>query len=105
VHWRITGNNILNGQWGFNGDSPGYGSGTFITSELTLGTFSAGDQVSVQFIAAWDEFVAGYFPNWQIDRLEITGPGAPNAVPVPGAALLAGLGAPAVGYLRRRRAI
>jgi len=78
----ITGNNILNGQEGFSGDSQDYSEGNFITSELSLGTFNAGDQLSLQFVAAWDEFAKGSVPNWEIDGGEV------YQIPVPGVILL-----------------
>lgn len=96
----ITGNNILNGQEGFNGTSAGFAQGAFITSAVS-GTFSTGDQVSVQFIGAWDEAAKGFEPNWEIDRLEIQG----VVIPAPGALLLGALGMGLVGWLRRRRTL
>ncbi len=55
------------GKFGFNGVSTGFASGAYVTTVATVGTFSAGDIVSVQFIAAWDEgFVATPAPDWEI---------------------------------------
>jgi hypothetical protein len=67
----IIGNGIANGLRGFNADSPGYDSGTFITSRAILGAFKAGDRVVVQFVAAWDECTRGSLPNWEIDSMKL----------------------------------
>jgi len=67
----ITGNNILNGQEAFNGDSAGYGTGAFLTSVVDLGIFQAGDQVSVQFVGAWDQIGKGSPPNWEINSAAV----------------------------------
>ncbi|HSH14841.1 MAG TPA: hypothetical protein VLD18_02330, partial [Verrucomicrobiae bacterium] len=63
----ITGNSPpLNGLFGFNNTSAGFSAGSFITSVATLGTFAAGDAISVRFLGAWDEgFVQTPAPNWE----------------------------------------
>jgi len=43
----IGGNTILYGQYAFNGDSPGYGEGTFIESVAVLGSFPVGTTIAV----------------------------------------------------------
>lgn len=61
----------VRGQYALNGASPGFGSGEFVISTAALGTFNAGDIVSVQFLGAWDEgFVAPPAPNWEITSVE-----------------------------------
>src|SRR5690606_22875993 len=70
----ITGNNILNGQLAYNGDSPGYASNNFITSVANLGVFNPGDTIRVQFVGAWDEFAEGTNPNWEIDSVSVFTP-------------------------------
>lgn len=63
----------VRGQYAFNGQSPGFAAGTFVTSTATLGTFAAGDVISVQFLGAWDEgFVATPAPNWEISSVEFS---------------------------------
>jgi hypothetical protein len=63
----------VRGQYAFNGQSPGFGAGTFVTSTATLGTFAAGDVISVQFLGAWDEgFVATPAPNWEISSVDFS---------------------------------
>jgi hypothetical protein len=69
---NIVGTGVLNGQRAFNGDSPGYASETFITSEVLLGTFSQSDVIVVQFVGAWDECTTGSTPGWVIDSLKLT---------------------------------
>ncbi|MCU0961342.1 MAG: PEP-CTERM sorting domain-containing protein [Pirellulaceae bacterium] len=93
----LIGNHDLNGDDGYNGDSPGYGDGTFITSVASLGTFSVGDTVAVQFLAAWDESVKGQEPNWQITAVTIA------QVPEPSVLALAAIGGFGVGVLMLRR--
>lgn len=103
----ITGNNFLNGQPGFNGNSPGYPSG-FVTSVASLGGFSAGDTVTLLFIGAWDEFVKGSQPNWEITDVTIASNLGECQAPVPATntfsslllIMFAALGA--AFYLRRR---
>jgi hypothetical protein len=93
----IGNHDLLNGE-GFNGDSPGYGAGMFITSTANLGTFSGDDTIRVQFLGAWDEFAKGQTPNWQIDSVEIS-----QAIPEPtGIAMLAMAGV-GLAYRARRR--
>ena len=67
----IRGDNALNGQMGFNGDSPGYTSGSLITSAANLGHFNAGDVLQIQFLAAWDEIIQSSPPNWLIDQVSL----------------------------------
>jgi hypothetical protein len=56
----------------FNGDSAGYGAGTFITSIADISGVSVGDTIAIQFTGAFDEFSRGAgLPNWEIDRVTI----------------------------------
>lgn len=92
----IRGNNAINGQAGFNDQSAGYDAGQFISTIVSLGSFSAGDTLVVQFIGAWDEGARGLLPNWEIDGLEIADGQALPAAQVPalgtwGIALLAAM--------------
>lgn len=66
---EIIGNGIALGSRGFNGDSPGYANGDFITSKAFLGVFSMDDEVRVQFVGAWDDCSTGTNPNWVIDSV------------------------------------
>ena len=69
----ITGTGVLNGQPGFNDNSAGFTSGQFIRSVAVLGSFDAGTQIAVRFLAAWDECSQGnYQPAWQIDMVQMT---------------------------------
>jgi hypothetical protein len=60
------------GQLAFTGESVDYSSEIFITSVARLGTFIAGDTLSVQFLAAWDDCSQGQAPNWEITSLQFT---------------------------------
>ena len=80
----IEGNNVLNGQDGFNDDSPGYSNPAMITSVAGLGSFSPGDTIQVQFLGGWDECAQGIEPNWEIDAVTVIGQTpSGNMVPVP----------------------
>jgi hypothetical protein len=93
----IGNHDLFNGE-GFNGDSPGYGANTFISSIANLGTFSGDDTIRIQFLGAWDEFAKGQTPNWQIESVTLT-----QAVPEPtGIAVLAMAGVGLAGIARRR---
>ena len=96
----ITGSGILNSQEGFNGISAGWATGAYITTDANLGTFTAGTQLQVQFVASWDEFQRGTpdnsLPGWELNSVTV------NGVPEPGSALLL-LGSLAM-VARRRRA-
>jgi hypothetical protein len=67
----IGGNNILNNQYAFSGPSDGWSAGTLIQSIVTLGTFNPGDQLSIQFAGAWDEYTTAGNPGWEIDGLTV----------------------------------
>jgi len=67
-------NDELAGQEAFIGESTGYTAGTFMTSAATLGTFNAGDTLSIQFLAAWDDCSEGKEPNWEITGIQFDPP-------------------------------
>lgn len=100
-------------QYGFNETSSGYATPSFVTSTFTLGsgsapyqtgstaTFSAGDQVELRFLAAWDVSAINPNPNWQIQSLSLSGV---SAVPEPQTyALVAGCGLVGLAVFRRMR--
>jgi hypothetical protein len=74
----ITGNGILSGQQGFNGDSAGYATPSYITSTATLGSFTAGDSITIRFVGAWDEFATGTVPNWVVDNVSVSNVAVPE---------------------------
>jgi Concanavalin A-like lectin/glucanases superfamily/PA14 domain len=76
----IQGTGVLNGTYAFNGNSPGYAAGDFITSSAILGTFRAGDRIVVQFLAAWDENTTGTAPNWAIRSMSLSYSAPPSEV-------------------------
>lgn len=61
----------LGAQRAFNGDSPGYHDGDFVTSRVLLGAFSRGDRLAMQFLAAWDACTTGSHPNWEIASVNL----------------------------------
>lgn len=67
-------NSEIAGQLAFTAESTGYADGQFITSIARLGTFNAGDTLSIQFLAAWDDCAQGQVPNWEIDSVEFSPP-------------------------------
>jgi hypothetical protein len=69
---NIIGTGPIQGQRGFNGTSPGYGSGQFITSTVLLGRFNQNDTVAVQFLMAWDDCATAEAPNWVIKSFQLT---------------------------------
>ncbi|HVY68538.1 MAG TPA: hypothetical protein VHH73_01330, partial [Verrucomicrobiae bacterium] len=68
----ITGNGVLKGQRAFNGDSPDYKAGKFITSKALLGAYRKDDSIVVQFLGAWDDCSAQLHPSWEIDSMSLT---------------------------------
>ncbi|MDE0827372.1 MAG: hypothetical protein OSA48_11290, partial [Akkermansiaceae bacterium] len=81
----LIGNHVLSGEDGFNGISPGYAGGTFITSVANFGSATTGDTFQVRFLGAWDEGARGPgLPNWEIDsvsfkiRADTDGDGMPD---------------------------
>ena len=70
----ITGQGVLEGQPGFNGESPGFILGSNITSIATLGPFNPGDSFAIQFLLAWDEWYWIRLQNWAIDSIEFDPP-------------------------------
>ena len=68
----LIGNHVLQNEDGFNGDSPGYSDGTFITSKANLGGIAGGSTLVIRFLGAWDESARGSsVPGWEIDSLLI----------------------------------
>lgn len=80
----------------FAGTSAGYETGTFLTSVADLGSFNAGDAISVRFRAAFDSNTRAGSPAWSIDNIAMA-----NIVPGPGSMAL--LGAAAFASRKRRR--
>jgi hypothetical protein len=76
---NIIGTGPILGHRAFNGDSPGYAAGTFITSSVILGSFQKNDTLSVQFLGAWDEGTVSTAPNWVIKSLSLAYGKAPQA--------------------------
>lgn len=95
----VGGNNALNGKSAFIGNSPGYAAGEVITSVASLGTFSVGDTIAVEFLGAWDEFARGTNPNWVIDSVSVTSVPEPSALAL---GLIALVGLAGRQRLRRR---
>jgi hypothetical protein len=96
---------VLAGQSAFVDGSPGFGAGAFLLSSVGLGTFTAGDTLSVQFIAGSDtNTVGGQRPNWEITSFELTGVDDPGGTPVPepgGTLALLALGLSGLSVARR----
>ncbi len=95
----VPGNSALTNQEAFVQDSAGRAAGTFINSVANLGSFTLGDQIQVQFVAAYDTNTQGNFlPAWVIDNVTVTG-----VIPEP-ASTLSLLSAGMLLAMRRRRA-
>ena len=66
----LIGNHVLGGEAGFNGNSPGYALGEYITSVAKIGGVPGGALLMIRFLGAWDEGAKGEFnPNWEIDSV------------------------------------
>ena len=83
----LQGGHDLAGGDGFVGNSQGFVEGTLITSAAEVRGLSAGDMISVRFIASFDSFAKGAFlPNWEIKKVVVEtlddndGDGIPNEV-------------------------
>ncbi|MFP6895575.1 MAG: LamG-like jellyroll fold domain-containing protein, partial [Roseibacillus sp.] len=55
----IIGNGIAKGQNGFGNTSAGHADGSYITTTASLGSFAAGDAISVRFVALYDDCATG----------------------------------------------
>lgn len=77
---NIQGSGVLNGQRAFHDKSPGYDADQYVTSSAILGTFKAGDRVSVQFVCAWDDCSTAPAPNWVIRNVALSYSSPPTAV-------------------------
>ena len=82
----LIGNHVLKDLDGFSNDSPGYLDGTFITSIARVGGVTAGSNIQIRFVGAFDEGARGTnIPNWEIDSLKVEtvtdadGDGIPDA--------------------------
>ncbi|MCC6232774.1 MAG: immunoglobulin domain-containing protein [Verrucomicrobiales bacterium] len=75
----VKGSGVLKDQRAFNGDSPGYAAGTFITSTVILGAFQQGDTLAVEFVGAWDECTTASVPGWVIQNVKLEYGKAPRA--------------------------
>jgi hypothetical protein len=65
----------------FIGESDGYSTGNFITSQVALGYFNAGDTLVIEFVTSWDDCCDGEAPNWEIDSVQVeTGAAVPVTV-------------------------
>jgi hypothetical protein len=87
------------GQFAFSIGSAGYPNST-ITSSASLGNFTAGDTIQVQFLGAWDQFAnnaTGGTDEWIISSVEVTN----TEVPEPASLSLLALGG--LALMRRRR--
>ncbi|MBT6400279.1 MAG: hypothetical protein HOK04_10860, partial [Verrucomicrobia bacterium] len=68
----LIGNHVLKDLDGFSNDSPGYLDGTFITSIARVGGVTAGSNIQIRFVGAFDEGARGTnIPNWEIDSLKV----------------------------------
>ena len=66
----LIGNHVLKDGEGFNGESPGYIDGDFITSVASAGGVPGGSTFQIRFLGAWDENTRGFgIPNWEIDSI------------------------------------
>lgn len=90
----IQGNGVINGQRAFMENSPGYASGTFITTSAILGTFKANDKIVVQFLGAWDDCSKGLSPSWQIKDVKLSYSSAPMSVAFEAGATVTRQGSP-----------
>ncbi|SVE59201.1 uncharacterized protein METZ01_LOCUS512055, partial [marine metagenome] len=89
----ITGQGIIYGKQAFGLTSEGYARGNYITSVATLGTFAAGDAISIQFLAAYDRCNTGTNPNWVIKSVS-SEQSAKGAISLEGSSYIGGLDEP-----------
>lgn len=76
---NVTGSNVwTGGENVFGGASAGYGTPALIQSVANLGSFTAGDTVSVEFRGGWDDGFEEAPPNWEIGTVKLTDSAATN---------------------------
>ena len=79
----ITGQNVLQKEFGFTGTSDGFDKPSYITSSSNLGTFFDGTTIQIRFVAAWDESlaagIAGGVPNWEFSEVTVSNISVPEA--------------------------
>lgn len=70
----VAGNNVLEGEDAFTGESSGYDLPFYVQTRFQLGTeapeiFNVNDLLEFRFAAAWDEFTVAGAPNWQLGNM------------------------------------
>lgn len=67
----IIGNGVLLGSRAWNAASPGFGSGTFITSIATIPGVASGNTIRLRFLGAWDDGTTPAGIDWEITGVTV----------------------------------
>ena len=70
--WTENSSAFPDGSWVFTGQSTDWGTPAYIESVATLGSYSAGVTIAVQFCGGNDDWTGAPAPNWEITNVQVS---------------------------------